>query len=96
LHNVLGVNKGLTECIEETKKETYSLHIGLNSNTVLNVVEKWFISDEDVEATIDNQLRIEETNNGILKQTWTKSEVLKHSRKFNFDLSPKVMKPFLY
>ncbi|XP_046453961.1 rab proteins geranylgeranyltransferase component A 2-like [Daphnia pulex] len=91
LHNVLGVNKGLTECIEETKKETYSLHIGLNSNTVLNVVEKWFISDEDVEATIDNQLRIEETNNGILKQTWTKSEVLKHSRKFNFDLSPKLL-----
>ncbi len=95
LHNILGENKGLTECIEETKKETNSLHISLNSNTVLNIVDKWFISDEDVEATIGNQHGIEETNNKIVKQTWTKSEVLKNSRKFNFDMSPKVIKPFL-
>ena len=96
LQNILDANNKFTECIKETKKKTKNLHINLNANSVFNIVDKWFISDEDVEANVDNQQRIDETNKKDLRQTWTKSEILKNSRKFNFDLSPKVIKGFLY
>jgi RAB protein geranylgeranyltransferase component A len=87
LQNILGSDKDFNVIAKEkeSQKETRNLLINLNSNTICNIVEKWFIPDEDV------QVNMEEVDSKFCKQTWTKSEIVKNSRKFNFDLSPKVM-----
>lgn len=88
-------SKSLNKDSTKTVEETQNLNINLNSNTICNIVEKWYLPDEDVQGNIDNQKNLEETINKVPKETLTKSEILRDSRKFNFDLSPKVYKYLL-
>nr|CAH0099335.1 unnamed protein product [Daphnia galeata] len=90
LQNILG-SKSLNKDSTKTVEETQNLNINLNSNTICNIVEKWYLPDEDVQGNIDNQKNLEETINKVPKETLTKSEILRDSRKFNFDLSPKLL-----
>ena len=89
--NALGLSTNVTNSQNEgiQNESNPEILIVNYSNPVQNVEEKWNIHDnltEDPENLIINQ----DTDHKVMTHQWTKSEILKYSRKFNFDLSPKV------
>ena len=79
----------IQEC-EETgtnisTNEDENIYINIKPNTPFsNIVQNWYIPDD---PQVDCDIPPSEDH----KPSWTKSEILKNTRKFNFDLSPKVL-----
>lgn len=88
LQNTLGLVQDLEENdINTPAAEDGNILINVQPKTCFsNVLEKWHILDENPPAADSDSPDSE----AVKKQYWTKAEILKNSRKFNFDLSPKV------
>lgn len=90
LETTLGLRNEFTEHSPDYPKEATDLKISLNFPAICNVIEEWFVLDEYRTENADNK-ESETTTAKVSKISWTKSELLKNSRKFNFDITPKVL-----
>ncbi|KAK4014698.1 rab proteins geranylgeranyltransferase component A 1 [Daphnia magna] len=91
LKNTLGLIDEFKEHTTQSQKEASDLNISLNSKAVCNAIEKWFILDECKTENDDSHQECEASRGKTSRINWTKSELLKNSRKFNFDISPKLL-----
>lgn len=65
------------------------LFLNDNSFCYENIHEKWFCSEETV---VNPEDQADSTSEQLSStKQWTKAELLKETRKFNFDLAPKVI-----
>ena len=57
-----------------------------------NIQEKWFCPEEEITRENESDTPDPSLSEAPTSKQWTKAEMLKEFRKFNFDLSPKVRK----
>lgn len=86
--NTLGLPQESPDVLTDKPGEGSNISINIKSNSIHNVVEMWHISDETAPT---NNEETQVITSPAAQQTWTKSDILKNSRKFNLDLSPKVI-----